>query len=99
MGTALQQLAGLSQPTLRELGTLPERAFSDMGLKPVTKEQAVTFLIVRGKQSTSPTMSSILKAFPSFSARWRRHIEWWGGEPSGPYNDMAEVVRFVVKDL
>ena len=98
-GIALQQLAGLRRPTLADLGTLPERAFSEMGLKPVNREQAVTLLISRGKGVTNGTVCSILEAFPAFSERWREHVEWWGGKPAGSYNDMAEFVHFVVEDL
>lgn len=54
-GSGLQQLAGLVNPTRADLGTLPDRAFADMGLKPVEKEQAVTFLLARGiRLSTQP---------------------------------------------
>jgi hypothetical protein len=98
-GIALQQLAGLTRPSLSDLGTLPERAFRDLGLKSVNREQAVDFLMMRGKSTTSEIMSSLLTTLPTFSARWRKHVEYWGGEPAGPYNDMAEFVHFVVEDL
>jgi hypothetical protein len=98
-GTALQQLAGLTKPTLSDLGTLPERAFADMGLNPVNREQAVAFLVAHGELFTNDTISSILTAFPAFSERWVKHLESWSGEPAGPYNDMAEFVHFVVEDL
>lgn len=96
-GIALQQLAGLTHPNLSDLGSLPERAFADLGLKPVDTEQAINIVMVRGQ--SSDIMQSVLTAFPAFSERWRRHIEWWGGAPAGSYNDMAQFVHFVVEDL
>jgi len=100
-GMGLQQLAGLTKPTLSDLGALPERAFADMGLKPVSREQAVSFLLAHIELLTSGTILSILKVFPAFSDsdRWRKHIESWSGEPAGLYIDMAEFVHFVVEDL
>ena len=58
-GTALQQLAGLSQPTSRDLGNLPARVFADMGLKPIDRDEAVALLIARGEPSTSPVISTL----------------------------------------
>ena len=40
-GIALQQLAGLSKPTGADLADLPERAFAELGLKPIDRERAV----------------------------------------------------------
>jgi hypothetical protein len=99
VGTALQQLAGLVRPTQRELENLPERAFAELGLQPIDKEQAVTRLMTRGEPATSATVSALVAAFPEFSRRWRNHIEQWGGNPAGSYNDMATFVEFVVEDL
>jgi hypothetical protein len=98
-GVALQQLAGLFSPTQADLGNIPERAFAEMGLKPMDKRGAVDFLVARGGFSRSDIFRVLLTAFPSFTDRWREHIEWWGGEPAGDYNDMAEFVHFVVDDL
>ena len=98
-GMALQQLAGLFSPTLADLGNLPERAFAEMGLKPMDKQGAVDFLVARGGFSRNDIFRLLLTAFPSFSERWRNHIEWWGGEPAGEFNNMAEFVHFVVEDL
>jgi hypothetical protein len=53
-GTALQQVAALSRPTSRDLGTLPERVFAAMGLRPIDKHEAVALLLARGEPSTSP---------------------------------------------
>jgi len=44
-------------------------------------------------------MLTLVEAFPNFAGRWREHLAWWGGEPAGTYNDMAELVHFVVEDL
>jgi hypothetical protein len=98
-GTALSQLAGLVKPTLRDIGSLPERAFSEMGLKPLNKDQAISFLAARGCTLTNPTVYALVEAFPQFSVRWRDHLANWAGEPAGLYIDMAEFVHFVVEDL
>lgn len=98
-GTALQQIAGLSQPTSRDLGNLPARVFAEMGLRPINQDEAVAFLLSRGEPSTSPAISALRQAFPDFGDRWKKHIAWWGGNSAGSYNDMAEFVHFVVEDL
>jgi hypothetical protein len=98
-GTALQQLAGLSRPTSRDLGTLPERVFAAMGLKPIDQDEAVALLLARGEPSTSPVISALRQAFPDFGDRWKKHVIWWGGNPAGSYNDMSEFVLFVVEDV
>jgi hypothetical protein len=98
-GTALQQIAGLSAPTARDMGKLPEKLFAEMGLRSIERDEAVTRLIARGKPSTSPTITTLRQAFPEFSERWKKHIEWWHGNSAGSYNDMAEFVHFVIKDV
>jgi hypothetical protein len=98
-GTALQQIAGLSQPTSKDLGNLPARVFAEMGLKPIDQDGAVYLLLTRGQPSTSPVIYALRKAFPDFGDRWKKHIAWWGGNPAGAYNDMAEFVHFVVEDV
>jgi hypothetical protein len=98
-GTALQQLAGLPGPTSRDLGTLPERVFAAMGLKPIDQDEAVALLLARGEPPTSPVISALRQAFPDFGDRWKKHVIWWGGNPAGSYNDMAEFVLFVVEDV
>jgi hypothetical protein len=98
-GMALQQLAGLMSPTLADLGTLPARAFAEMGLKSIDQQEAIDLLIARGGLSRNDIFRSLLMTFPTFSDRWRKHIEWWRGEPAGDYNDMSEFVHFVVEDL
>jgi hypothetical protein len=96
-GTALQQLAGLSKPTLADLGNLPARVFAGMGLKLIDRDEAVALLIARGQPPTSPVISTLRQAFPDFSDRWKKHITWWSGKPAGSYMDMAEFVHFVVE--
>ena len=98
-GTALQQLAALSRPTSRDLGTLPERVFAAVGLRPIDQDEAVALLLARGEPSTSPVISALRQAFPDFADRWKKHIAWWSGNPAGSYNDMAEFVLFVVEDV
>lgn len=98
-GIALQQIAGLSKPTKADLRNLPERAFAELGLKPIDNERAVDILLARGEPTTCVAISSVLTTFPDFSGRWRQHIQCWGGNPAGAYNDMARFVHFVVDDL
>jgi hypothetical protein len=98
-GDALQQIAGLAKPTVAELDTLPERAFAELGLKPLDKQGAVDVLMARGGLSENRIVRSLLADFPALSDRWRKYIEEWGGEYIGDYMDMAEVVHFVVEDL
>ena len=99
-GNALRQLAGLVRPTQAELGHLPERALAEMGLAPCDKERAVFYSrVARGATLTSDPILSLVEGFPTFSARWRKHLEYWRGEPAGNYIDMAEFVHFVVEDL
>ncbi|HXJ91829.1 MAG TPA: hypothetical protein VMT20_02980 [Terriglobia bacterium] len=98
-GMALQQIAGFVRPTKRDLGNLPERAFAEMGLEPIDKDQAVAFLMEHGMPSTSNVTATLLGAFPRLRERWKGHVAFWGGQPAGSYNDMAEVVHFVVEDL
>ncbi|PYU36968.1 MAG: hypothetical protein DMG54_35280 [Acidobacteria bacterium] len=98
-GTALQQLAGLSRPTLSDLDTLPERFFAAMGLKPINQDEAVARLLARGEPATSPVMSTLRQAFPDFGERWKKHVASWGGNSAGSYNDMGEFVHFVIEDL
>lgn len=98
-GPALCQLAGLLKPTCRDLENLPERAFADMGLAPCDQEQAADFLVARGATLTTPTVYTLVEAFPDYAGRWRKHLANWGGKPAGSYNDMGEFVHFVVEDL
>jgi hypothetical protein len=98
MGMALQYLAGLTRPTLADLENLPERAFADLGLKPMDRDAAVTCLMARGILPTSAAMSVLLESFPDFLPRWRKHVAYWG-ESTGSYSQMAEFVHFVVEDL
>ncbi|HYL36394.1 MAG TPA: hypothetical protein VEV17_10815 [Bryobacteraceae bacterium] len=98
-GNALQQLAGLTNPTLSDLGTLPDRAVAELGLPVISKEQAMECLVRTANGAISQPISRLLKAFPAFSARWQEHVADWGDEPAGAYNDMAEFVHFVIDDL
>jgi len=98
-GIALKQLAGLVNPSVSDLVALSDRAFAEMGLKAMDKKAAVDFLVERGGFSGNGIFRSLLMTFPAFSDRWRKHIEWWGGEPAGDFGDMAEFVHFVVDDL
>jgi hypothetical protein len=38
-----------------------------------------------------------LDACPTFRLRWEQHLSYWGGEPAGGYNDIAELAHFVVE--
>ena len=70
-----------------------------MGLKPIDQNEAVALLLARGEPSTSAEISALRQAFPDFSDRWKKHIAYWGGNPAGSYNDMAEFVQFVVEEV
>jgi hypothetical protein len=98
-GTALQQLAGLSHSAARDLGTLPAKAFAEMGLKPTSEDEAVSILLDRDEPRTSAVISNFRHAFPDFLRRWRECIAYEGGNSSGSYIDMGEVVHFVVEDV
>jgi len=98
-GTALQQLAGLSRPTVGDLGNLPARLFAEFGLKPIDREAAVALLLARGQPPTHAAMTKLRASFPAFAERWKKHVAWWGGNPAGSYNDVAEFVDFTVEDL
>lgn len=98
-GTALRQLAGLMNPTQRDLGHLPDRALAEMGLAPCDKNRAVSLLVERAAMLTGETILTLVNEFPSFFPRWRQHLEHWKGEPAGQYNDMAEFVHFILEDL
>jgi hypothetical protein len=95
-GTALQQLAGLTQPTSRDLGTLPTRAFAEMGLKAIGREEAAVALLDRGQPAV---LSNLRRAFPNFSERWKKCVANQGAEYAGSYLGMAEFVHFVVEDV
>ena len=99
-GSALRQIAGMASPARRDLGRLPERAFAEMGLQQVDRQQAVIYAPVEHYTATSsPVMSALVKSFPGFATRWSEHVAESGGKPVGPYTDMAEFARFVVDDL
>lgn len=49
--------------------------------------------------ATNAVIPRLREAFPAFSERWKKHVESWGGNPAGSYNDMAEFVLFTVEDL
>jgi hypothetical protein len=44
-------------------------------------------------------MPRLVAEFPEFRPRWEKHLEFWGGEPGGNYNDITQFVYFVVRDL
>jgi hypothetical protein len=98
-GAALRQLAGLNKAATRDLGNLPERAFSEMGLMRSDRAHAISFLSSRAANLTNPLVFSLVQSFPGISMRWRGHLANWAGEPAGAYNDMAEFVHYVVEDL
>lgn len=98
-GPALRQLAGLSEAASQDLGTLPARAFAEMGLKPISKDEAVSVLLDHDEPRTSPVISDFRRAFPDFLQRWRTYVANEGGETCGAYIDMGEVVTFVVEDV
>jgi hypothetical protein len=40
---------------------------------------------------------TLLAAAPGFQETWQRHLEWWGGEERGIFNDASEVASYVVE--
>jgi hypothetical protein len=96
---ALRQIAGLEKPTTGDLGTLPERAFRELGLQRIDILQAASVVVDRHKASTSPAISELVGSFPEFGPRWNKHVVAWGGAPAASYIDMAEFVHFAVEDL
>ena len=97
-GNALRQLAGLVRPTLADLENLPEKAFADMGLRPIDKFQAVDVLRERGVLPGSETISVLLEKCPGFVPRWREHCANLGG-CALPYVEMSDFADYVVEDL
>src|SRR5579883_1707993 len=83
-GLALQQLAGLTRPALSDLGSLPDRAFTEMGLQAIGREQAADLLVSRRRAATNGIILSLLNTFPAFLERWRKHIEEWGASRGAP---------------
>ena len=51
------------------------------------------------KPNEAEVMPQLIAEFPTFRPRWEEHLALWKGEPAGNYNDIAEFVHFVVKDL
>jgi hypothetical protein len=44
-------------------------------------------------------MLRLVAEFPGFRPRWKKHLEFWKGEPAGNYNDITQFVYFVLRDL
>jgi hypothetical protein len=98
-GPALQQIAGLSNPTSRDLGKLPEKVFTHMGLKSIDHDGAAALLAARGEASTNHAIRTILETFPHFAKRWEKQIISWRGISGGPYSAMTAFVHFVIEDV
>jgi hypothetical protein len=96
---ALRQIAGLDKPTTGDLGTLPARALTELGLQRIDRLQAASVVVDRHMASTSPAISEFVRSFPEFGPQWNKHVVAWGGDPAAFYIDMAEFVHFVVEDL
>jgi hypothetical protein len=41
-------------------------------------------------------MPMLLEACPGFQTAWQRHLESWGGEEPGTYNDASEFAHYLV---
>jgi len=41
----------------------------------------------------------LVRVCPGFAEAWRKHLDWWGGEPAGEYNDLGELAEWVVKQI
>ena len=73
-GVALQQLAGLTRPSLSDLGTLPERAFADLGLQPITRRFPSTCRLME-TESLAGSLLCSLAMEPLPEARALRFLE------------------------
>ena len=47
-------------------------------------------------QTEEELMPLVLKIAPGFKQRWQEHLEYWGNEKAGIYNDIAEFAHYVV---
>jgi hypothetical protein len=41
----------------------------------------------------------LLNACPGFQQTWQEHLEYWKGEESGAFNDVAEFARYLVQSF
>ena len=41
----------------------------------------------------------LLEACPGFEKTWKEHLNWWGGEEAGEFNDVAEFARYLVESF
>lgn len=44
-------------------------------------------------------MPRLVEEFPEFRPRWEKHLEGWGGEPAGHFNDITVFAHFALEDL
>jgi hypothetical protein len=73
-GTALQQLASLSRPPSSDLGTLPERVFAPIGLRPIDQNEAVALLLSSREPSVCSVIFALREAFPDFGDGWKEQV-------------------------
>lgn len=38
-------------------------------------------------------------AVPAFGSEWQEHLDWWGDQTAGSYNDMSALAQWVVKQM
>lgn len=96
-GSALQQLAGLASPARRDLGSLPDRAFAEIGLAAMDKSQAARYVVAHYSPANRLVVTKLLESFPAFEIRWNHFVAEQG--VFGPFTDTAQFVEFVVEDL
>jgi hypothetical protein len=42
-------------------------------------------------------MPLLMEAAPAFEESWRKHLEWWGDQERGDFNDVAEFAHYLVQ--
>ena len=81
------------------LGILSDRPFSIVMIMANMGNNPDWIFHRDDRPSEAEVMPRLIAEFPGFHARWEKHLESWQGEPAGNYNDIAQFVHFVVKEL
>ncbi len=40
-----------------------------------------------------------MEAAPGFEERWRKHLDWWGDQTRGDFNDVAEFAHYIIESF
>jgi hypothetical protein len=46
--------------------------------------------------SKEQVIPAMLNNFPEFEVTWTKHVEWWGEDEAGFYNDVGAFSRYVI---